>query len=166
MKAKEMHVEHVTIWAKDVLDAIEDDFERNEPVELYCCAISKGRMPGFERVAIGDVIYLKGSGGPYRWRGVVTHNRVRGKKLPPLLAEYDNLDELKKLLCRHWWAGGPAKEYSYWKQTEERKRRGAVIAFTLRNIKRWNYQPPENRQRQMWYVLDTPTKRRKWSTWL
>lgn len=64
-------MEHVTIWAKDVLDAIEDDFERNEPVELYCCAISKGRMPGFERVAMGDVIYLKGSSAESVGRSVV-----------------------------------------------------------------------------------------------
>ena len=156
-------MEHVTIWAKDVLDAIET--ERKKPVGLYCCAISEGHMPGFERVEIGDVVYLKERGGPYRWRGVVTHNRVRGKKRPPLFAEYDTLDELEKLLRKHWWAGGPDKEYSYWKQTEKRKRRGAVIGFTLANIRRWDYPAPKNEQRQMWYVLDNLTKQRKWSTW-
>ena len=154
-------MEHVAIWAKDVLNNIDP----GEPVSLYCCATSKRRMPCYERLALGDIVYLKQSGGSFRWRGVVTHNRVRKKKLAPLFAEYHDLDELEKLLRAGWHSLGPDKDYDYWKQTEKRKRRGAVVAFTLGNVRRWDHPAPRNRERQMWYVLDTREKTRKWCTW-
>ncbi len=154
-------MEHVTIWAKEVLGEIKP----GKPVRLYCCATAKRRMPCYQRLGIGDVVYLKESGGPFRWRGVVSHNTVREKKLGTLFAEYANIHELEGLLRKLWRRWGPNKDYVYWKQIERKKRRGVVVAFTLTKTGRWDYPAPRNRQRAMWYVLDSAEKTRKWHTW-